>query len=98
MGTRVFTRFFPRTLAVSPPRVDDADVVKTPREFRKRVDLERGRATEVRFVRLFFILPLSSGFVAGAVTTTGVRARVWIESTLAAGTFVRFIVSDVASR
>jgi len=26
------------------------------------------------------------------------RARVWIELTLAAGTFVRFIVSDVASR
>ena len=73
----MFSRVFcVRTLAVAvAARVDDADVVKTPREFRKRRDLERGRATEVCFVRLFFILPLSSGFVAGAVTTTGVRAR-----------------------
>ena len=76
MGTRVFTRFLcSHARGLTTARVDDADVVKTPREFRKRRDLERGRATGVCFVRLFFFLPLSSGFVAGAVTTTGVRAR-----------------------
>jgi hypothetical protein len=75
-GHSCFHAFFLFARSPSPsPRAWMTDVVKTPREFRKRVDLERGRATEVRFVRLFFILPLSSGFVAGAVTTTGVRAR-----------------------
>ena len=99
MGTRVFTRFLcSHARGLTTARVDDgcrenaARVSETPRP--------RTWASDGGLFRASLLHPPALLWIRGGRGDDDgcVRARVWIGLTLAAGTFVRFIVSDVASR